>query len=338
MIAGAPEGARWIRAAPRRELPVAQLERLVHTVFPGCRVLNVKLLTDGLRNANFKLRLSVAPELIVLRIYAHDPSICQKEVDLIRLIGASVPVAEVIHAEPLGWEDIFPPLMLTRYTEGITFRELARSAYREAVAQAEYSTGETLAAIGRTTFSKPGWLGPGPSVAGSLTEGADPVPRFIDLCLASPNLQQRMDAELRGRTAALVWSWAPEIAALDQDARLVHGDFGKRNVLVRNVAGTWQVAAVVDWEFAVSGCPLADRGHFLRYERATRPLAEPHFSNGYRNAGGKLPNDWRQLAQLLDLTGLCESLTHDELPDDVVGELVELVRAIVELPERRTAY
>jgi hypothetical protein len=43
-----------------------------------------------------------------------------------------------------------------------------------------------------------------------------------------------------------------------------------------------------------------------------------------------LPQNWRQLARLLDLTALCESLTHDDLPDEVTGELVELVGATVE--------
>jgi fructokinase len=127
-----------------------------------------------------------------------------------------------------------------------------------------------------------------------------------------------------------VWSWAPRFAQLDDEACLVHGDFGKRNLLVRSIAGKWFLAAVLDWEFAVSGSPLADLGHFLRYERASCPLAEPHFSSGYLHAGGKLSPDWRQLARLVDLTALCESLTHDQLPDTVVTELVELVRATVE--------
>jgi len=48
------------------------------------------------------------------------------------------------------------------------------------------------------------------------------------------------------------------------------------------------------------------------------------------HAGGRLPHDWRRLAQLLNLVALCESLTHDELQDDVVAELVELVRATIE--------
>lgn len=326
MIAGAPEEARWRRAEPRRALPATLLERMVHAAFPRCRILDVQPLADGWRNANFRLRLDCAPELIVLRIYEHHPSICQKEVDLIRLVGASVPVPAVIHAEPQGWEDV-PPFALMSHMEGMSFRELKRSGDGDAIAQAAHSAGETLAAIGRTTFSKPGWLAPGPSVAAPLLEGADPVPRFVDLCLASANLQRRMQVDLRHRLRELVWSWAPVLASLDDEARLVHGDFGKRNLLVRKIAGAWSVAAVLDWEFAVSGCPLADLGHFLRYERASRPLVEPHFSEGYRHAGGTLPGNWRQLARLLDLTALCESLTHDELPDAVVAELVELVRA-----------
>ena len=161
-------------------------------------------------------------------------------------------------------------------------------------------------------------------------EGADPALRFVDSCLASRNLQPRMPALLRDRVRNMLWSHAPELALLWNEARLVHGDFGKRNLLVRCIAGRWRVAAVLDWEFAVSGSPLADVGHFLRYERTARPMAEPHFSTGYLHGGGTLPHDWRRLARLIDLTALCESLTHDQLPDPIAAELVELVRATAE--------
>ncbi len=329
MVDGALHEARWLRAEPRRTLPLQLLQRIVQTVFPRAHVIDTQPLTDGWRNANFRLRLDCTPEPVVLRIYEHDASICQKEVDLIRLIGRSVPVAEVIHAETLGWEDI-PPFAVMRFVEGISFRDLARGGDTEAVAQAAYSVGETLAAIGRTTFPKSGWLAPGPKVAAPLLEGTNRMPRFVDLCLASAHLRERMAVDLRDRTHALVWSWAPQLADLDEWACLVHGDFGKRNLLVRRIAGRWVVAAVLDWEFAVSSSPLADVGHFLRYERASRPVAEPHFSEGYLHGGGKLPRNWRQLARVVDLTALCESLTHDDLPETVVLELLELVRATVE--------
>jgi len=336
MIAGAPGEARWIKAEPRRTLAAPLLERIVHTAFPRSRVADVLSLADGLRNANFKLQLDSITDPIVLRIYEHNPSICQKEVDLMRLVGGSVPVPEVLHAERRGWEDL-PPFILMRYVEGTNFRELKRSGDTEAIAQAAYSAGKTLAAIGRTTFSKPGWLASGPAVAAALLEGANPMPRFVDLCLAAANLQRRMPADLRDRAHTVVWSWAPQLSHLDAQACLVHDDFGKRNLLVRRIAGKWNVAAVLDWEFAVSGSPLADLGHFLRYERDSSPLAEPHFSNGYLHAGGKLPPDWRQLSRRVDVIALCESLTHHHLPNTVVAELLELIRAAVENRDPRFA-
>jgi len=329
MLPGAPYEARWIRWEPRRTLAPEILERMVDTAFPRRGVVETQPLGDGLRNANFKLRLDGHPEPVVLRVYEHDASLCRKELDLLGLAGGLVPVPEVIHAEPYGLEDL-PPFTLTRYIEGISLRDLKRSGDTGATAEAAYSAGETLAAIGRATFDRPGWLGPGPAVTAPLLEGKDPTPRFVDLCLGSINLERRMPADLRHRASGLVWRWAAQLARLDEEARLVHGDFNGRNLLVRCLAGRWSVVAVLDWEFAVSGSPLGDLGNFLRYERALGPLAEPHFSAGYRHAGGALPRDWRRLARVLDVAAICESLTHDQLPDTAIAELVELVRAIVE--------
>lgn len=328
LIPGAPPEARWVRAEPRRILPALSLNRLVAHVFGQCRILEVHPLTSGFRNTNLKIRLDKSADWIVVRIYEHDASLCQKEHDLIQLIGRSVPLPDVIHVEPRGLEEI-PPFTVMRFVDGITLRELMRSGDRNATAQAVASVGETLAAIGRFTFPTSGWLSPGPTVTAALLEGANPTPRFVDLCLASPNLQPRIPAELRDRVHTLVWSWAPELAELDSHACLVHGDFGKHNILVRRDQGRWSVAAVLDWEFAVSASPLADLGHFLRYERASRPSAEPHFSAGFARAGGTLPQKWQPLARAVDLTALCESLTHEPLPDDIVTELVELIRATV---------
>jgi len=322
-LQGMPHGV------PRRNLPAAVLDRIVQAALPNCRVLASEPLTDGLRNASFKLRLHPSPEPVVLRIYEHDALLCQKELDIMRLVRAAVPLPEVLHAEPHGWEDL-PPFTLARWLEGVSFLDLKRSGDAEAIAQASQAAGETLAAIGRFRFPKSGWLVPGPTVGPPLAEGADPMPRFVDACLASQHMLWRMPAELRDRTHALMWSWAPRLAAFDRETCLVHGDFNRRNLLLRRAGSRWIVAAVLDWEFAISSSPLADLGNFLRYERAARPVAEPHFSAGFICAGGRLPHDWRRIARVADLVALCESLTRDDLPDAVAAELVALVRATVE--------
>jgi len=329
MIPGAPDESRWLRAKPRRSLPARVLEGIVGTAFPRCQVVNVQPLTDGFRNANFRLRLDSIPGFVVLRIYEHDPSLCAKEVDLLNLIKNSVPVPTIIHAEPEGLNEI-PPFMFMHYVEGISLHELKRNGDSGSIAQAAYSAGQTLAAISRTTFTKSGWLGPGPAVGAPLLEGANSGPRFVDLCLTTANSQLHLGSELIDQIHTLVWSYASQLTAMDDERCLVHSDFGKRNLFVRRAKGEWMVAAVLDWEFAISGSPLTDVGHFLRYECASRPVTEPHFSEGYLHAGGRLPDGWRRLARVLDLIALCESLTHDELPHDVVAELVDLVRATVE--------
>jgi aminoglycoside phosphotransferase (APT) family kinase protein len=329
MIQGVPPEAGWLRPGPRRVLAAHVLDKVVHTALPGRRVVDVHPLTDGFRNANFRLHLDSPPEHVVLRIYEHDATLCRKETDILKLIRYFVPTPEVIHAEPNGMNDI-PPFVLLRYIEGITFRELKRGGDADSISQAAYAVGQTLASIGRMAFPKAGWLGPGPSVEAPLLKGRNPAPCFVDLCLDSVNVRERMEAELRAETSALVWSYAAHLASLDDESHLVHGDFGSRNLLVLRVADNWTVAGVLDWEFSVAGSPLADIGHFLRYECVSRPMVEPHFSNGYLQAGGTLRRNWNRLARVIDLIALCESLTHDSLHDEVVAELLELVRATVD--------
>ena len=168
--------------------------------------------------------------------------------------------------------------MLQCYVETPTLRDLVGSVRSEDVAEAARSAGETLADMGHITFAKPGWLARGPTVTNPLLPGADPMARFVDQCLAS-RLQSRVLAELPDRTQAAKWSHAAALGRAADETSPVHGDFGGRNLIVRQRAGCWVVAAALDWEFAVSGSPLADVGHTCgTREDGRRPTA---FRAGY---------------------------------------------------------
>src|ERR1700693_6012138 len=138
MIPGASHEARWIRSEPRRSLPAEDLDRLIRRALGHCCVVQVQPLTEGFRNANFRVQLDDRVDWIVVRIYEHDASLCQKELDLFRLLAGSVPLPHVIHAEPGGLEGL-PPFLLMQYVEGITFHELKRSGDQGAIAQAAFS-------------------------------------------------------------------------------------------------------------------------------------------------------------------------------------------------------
>ncbi len=278
-------------------------------------------------NFNYKVVFD-AGDPIVLRVYGRDPTACQKEVDLLRHVGASVPVPEVLDAYPNGLGD-FGPFLVTRFVEGITFRRLRATRDRRAIAEAAGSIGETLAAIGRFNFERRGQLGASLSVDASFMNSPNAVPEFVDRCLASRMLRSRLDESTCERAQRAVWARAADLGLLDGECRLVHRDFNNRNVLVRPEGRRWQVAAVLDWEYAVSGSPVVDVGSFLRYETEANPSREPHFSRGYERGGGHLPPDWRRLAHLVDLASLCELLTEPDVPDEIVVEVCDLVRMTI---------
>ncbi|HEX6719238.1 MAG TPA: phosphotransferase [Pyrinomonadaceae bacterium] len=305
------------------------VKELVGAAFPNRKIDSVELLPGGLINTNLKIHFEPDFNPVVLRLYRDGATACNKEVAINNLIRRHVPIPEILHAES-GGLDGSPAFALIEYIEGITFQQLKRTNNLDAIQQAAASVGKTLAAIGRFRFSAPGALlsseASSALVLGErFIEGPDPIPRILDRFLASPVLQRRTSAELIDRLHDFIWSYAAVLPSLEDECSLVHNDFGNRNILVREENGVWSVAAILDWEMAFSGSPLLDVGHFLRYEHG--PLREPYFSRAFVEHGGKLPAKWRLIVKLIDLTGVVECLTHDDLPSDVEAELFMLIDA-----------
>jgi aminoglycoside phosphotransferase (APT) family kinase protein len=114
--------------------------------------------------------------------------------------------------------------------------------------------------------------------------------------------------------------------------QLVHADYNAKNLLVTAGTGGWSVSAVLDWEFACSGSPLADIGNMLRFgEQIPAPFADS-FIAGYVAAGGELPARWRELSAALDLYALADFLTRP--PDHrYFGKAVAVIRDRLKSPE-----
>lgn len=305
---------------------LALIRHCINTAFRDSKIAATEILSGGLINTNIKIEFSSHQPPVVLRIYRGDAALCLKENAVLQLVRPAVPVPEVIHVEPNG-VDGSGPFSVLEFVNGVTFQQLKRTNDLEAIHQAAASVGETLARIGKFEFTKPGRLSNDLSVGARYMEGPDPIPRLLDSFLESKHLQQRIDSSLQQQLHNFIWSWADKLRAFDNDSHLVHCDFGNRNILVDCVKGRWQVAAVLDWEFALSGSPLIDVGHFLRYETQETPLREPCFSRAFVESGGFLPDDWRRLSRVLDLSGLVHCLTHDRLPADVADELLQLINS-----------
>lgn len=310
------------------------VERLMATAFPHRRIAGHEVLAGGLINTNLKVYFGGDFDPVVLRIYRDGAAACNKEIALHNLAHGSVPVADIIYAHAEETDEL-PSFAVLEYVEGITFQKLKRTNDRAAIREAAGSAGQILARIGHFRFPAPGELRFDErlrdiAVGPKFIDGPDPVPRILDRFLTSRVFQRRATGELIERLHNLAWSCAALLPTLENEASLVHNDYGNRNILVRQENGNWRVAAILDWELAISGAALLDVGHFLRYERQSEGLREPHFSRAFVENGGYLPDGWQRIVRLIDLTALVECLTHEDLPKDVEAELFNLINTTLE--------
>ena len=311
-------------------VPATELvAHLIEKAFPQRRISNITELTGGRINTNLKLTFSAGEPPAVLRLHKKGSAACAKETRVIELIKSTVPVPEIFYVDSEG-VDGSGPFSVIEFVEGLTFQQLKRTGNLEAIHQAASSVGATLAAIGRYSFLKPGSLivtnNNQLEIGDPFTKTMDPIPEILAMLLKSDLTQRRLGAELTGRLRDFMSAWAPSLPDITNVSQLVHSDYGNRNILVNEVNGKWQVTAVLDWEFAFSGSSLLDVGNFLRYDSVSEPLREPSFSRSFVEHGGELPDNWRQVVRVIDVTALVECLSHDYLPDDVVSEIIQLIK------------
>jgi aminoglycoside phosphotransferase (APT) family kinase protein len=298
---------RWERRYPFRDLDREAVERLVTPAAPLSRVQAVAPLTRGLRNASYRVDLAESDgsaRSVVLRLYTADPAACRREAALARLVGSSVPVPETLYVDPTA----DPPYAVTTWIDGLALDEVLASGDPTTVEAVSYAAGAVLAAIHRFDFPSAGFLGPNLEVVQPLQMGGAGWAAYVEMFLGERGVGDRLGADLARRLRRLVAARASSLDVLHDDRALVHADYKPWNLLVRRDDRNWCVAGVLDSEFAFAGSPLFDLSIFLRQEPGQPPGYARGFEAGYRDAGGHLPDDWRDLALLLDVLNLCSML------------------------------
>jgi len=289
------------------------IAQILERALPKHVLKSFELLTGGAGNLSYLLHFSGTQDPLVLRIYTRDPSVCQKEVDILRSASGQLPVPELIYADPKGEDDV-GPYVLYRYAEGITFQELKSRGDLQDMADAAYAIGAALARLQTVSLSEP----------------VSARQEITDECLNSPILEQRLGGFDRDRLGIFFSNWLPRIRNLYQQTALVHGDFNNRNTIVNRKGSGWVVTGILDWEYAFIGSPLWDATRFICFERQARPCREPHFSRGFRESGGSLPKDWSEFSRALNALSAAESLSRPDLRAQYIPELHDLIVATLD--------
>jgi aminoglycoside phosphotransferase (APT) family kinase protein len=242
-------------------------------------ILSVELLPAGKSNSNYKLILSDG-EVCVLRLYSHGNA--ERETYVMNLVRQLVPVPVEI-ARGATWS-------VFSFLEGELLEQVPEHS---AVAA------EALARIASVEFKSAGII--------NATGTISPFPfggskGFIAEKLENSEVRDWLGEEMVGALIAILQKETGRLDELDAQSRLVHGDFNPTNILIQG----GKVSGILDWEFCHAGTPYMDIGNLLRntasnYHRAIK--------QGLEAGGMPLPKDWKERAELVDMTSQLEFLT-----------------------------
>lgn len=293
------------------------------------------LLSGGFSNTNYRVDLVGADAPVVLRLYAGGAEVCRKETALLLRLRGRVPVPAVLHAAPDGGA-IGVPYAVLAWVDGVPMRAILQGDDDEAIVQCAEAAGRALAASHAMTFPAAGFFGPDLLVAQPMGEEYS-WRGYLTACLNAPAAPRRLGTELAHQLKRLVEDYAAEMDAAPAPAVLVHADYQGKNLLMQRVADAWQVAAVLDWEFAFAGAALFDLGILLRHADTLPADMTGAVARGYTVGGGTLPADWQRHARLNDLVNLCEFLLVPTPRPVHEAEMCRLIAATVRRAGSATA-
>ncbi|MBP2478187.1 aminoglycoside phosphotransferase (APT) family kinase protein [Crossiella equi] len=238
--------------------------------------------------------LDLPGDRVVVRLGGAAPEV---EAAVLALGRTAVPVPAVRHVLP--GEDGVRAAVVLDFVEGTPLGQALDGGHELGA-----EVGEVIARIGTIPLSRPGFFtGPDLAVAPERPWSAQ-LPEFAEQCLGDTT---RLDRVTAAAWLALCREHAPALTAVDGVARLVHADVNPKNLLIAREGGRWRVRAVLDWEFAHSGCPYGDAANMLRFARDYPPA----FTTGFRDGFGAAQPDpaWPYLGRVLDMFALTELLT-----------------------------
>jgi aminoglycoside phosphotransferase (APT) family kinase protein len=290
--------ACWPRLHPEITLELSDISILLRVAFPGANVLATERVPGGLANTNLKVWIAGRAAPLLLRLYQRGRHEAMKEAALLRRLRGEVPVAE------LRFFSIDNPLADYPYAviDWVTGERLdvLAAAGEDSVALGR-AVGQTLARIHTITYDQYGFFDPDLSLSRVIDLDRDGLLTYIQRALVRGCGGERLGQDLVGNLIRLVERQGHRLSGW-RGPCLVHGDFNGSNILLQRAENReWKVAAVLDWEFALSGTPGFDFAHLLRAPLDSHPLLAAGAAHAYRQAGLALPTDWREISRLVDL-------------------------------------
>lgn len=309
---------RWTRQTPFLDISESEAADLLRPL-GSAPVATVETLRGGHSNTNIRVRRTGADD-VVLRLYQRDPGQARKEAAIAALIADKVPAPRYLH---VGERENGQTYAIVEYVDGTPLQPRVRGANEDDLARAGRDIGRALAGIHSFTFDSAGFLGPDLSIT-PFPGGASNA-GFLEQCFAGIG-GERLGRDLAQAVIAYAKANEHRAAVWQTPPRLTHFDFGSSNILVRD---DFSLAGIVDWEFAAAASPAPDFGNLLRPPLGHSTAFVEALEDGYRDVGGSLPDDWRDLTRLADMGAWAEFLSRPQISDAVIEDARQILKQTI---------
>lgn len=310
----------WVRSRPVIDLDPLEVEALIAPLFPGCRVIEMTRIEGGLTNSNFRLRLANRRTALLLRFYQRSGDLAHKEMRLCRMIERQVHVPNYLHYAPEN-PVTGHAFALIDWIEGNSLQDLRPSLDAKAFLELGLAIGQMLAAVHAFAYRHFGFLDAELNPMGTMDLGGDALVSYLHKCFVEGLGGARLGEALTKDLLALAKREGHAVEMWQAKACLVHGDMNLSNIIVRqDASGTWDVAGLIDWEYAFAGAPAFDFGNLLRPPLDHAETFASALEKGYRAGGGDMPADWQRIARITDLFAYADVLHRPETSADVIED------------------
>jgi hypothetical protein len=304
----------WERHQAIIHLPDEAITSIMKSYHPHASITSTSYLSEGLSHTNLKVVIA-NEKSVVIRI-ARDSESLLREKEIHHILPTRVQRPDFLHLTKWNGYSIG----LLEWKKGVLLRDqLTNSSARE-IGEMGKSIGEQLGCIREKRFTTYGFLDPNLDIMEEFRltplSFITTIESFFNH-YASKWLPEHMPEKI----IEFAKENAPLLKEDQSGAGLVHGDFNGLNILM---TGT-EVDAVLDWEFALSGSIYFDIGNLLRYEFKHIDSFEQGLSEGLKNKGISLPEQWKKLAKLADLVALCSLLDRVVCGENRVKDITRLI-------------
>lgn len=307
-----------------RTLPFFYINRdIVYNLFKDLvdkkDILTIKPVDEGCRTSNYIVDTSNGTKYI-LKIFFSDEQYYKKECEILNILKEKVPVQEIYKFDKDSlienkYYAIYKFIEGTTLSKSLDENHIINSAIIEDAASA-------LAEIHSFKFNEVGFLDENLNTADKLA----PLDKWYEKII-NKRVEKRLGSELTRKVRILIDKKCSELAELDKDPRLVHGDFQGTNILIKEN----KISGIIDWEFSMAGHPLADIGQFFRYDEYFNDESLLIFEEEYRKKSDYiLPENWYELSRIRDMANLIQLLGFEEEMPNKYQEIKMRITKIID--------